>query len=145
MSGWNDPRFIITMLLIALFGYAYIQDPADEAMKGALIGAFSAAYGFWIGSKQNDKATENTGKAFEAITAAASGPHLPTGPTDVHVTNTERDPVPTTDERPSQPAPDARSEPFRTSPAPDSQIAGSGADGAPSGPSDDLPGDPTWR
>ena len=72
-SGWfnNDPRFIITLLLIALFGYAYMQDPADQAMKGAIIAAFSAAYGFWIGSKGNEKATENTGKAFDAITAAA--------------------------------------------------------------------------
>jgi hypothetical protein len=71
MTQWNDPRFIITLLLIALFGFAYINDPADQAMKGAIIGAFSAAYGFWIGSKANEKAAENTGKAFDAITEAA--------------------------------------------------------------------------
>lgn len=69
--NWIEPRFIITLLLIGLFGFAYINDPSDEAMKGALIGAFSAAYGFWIGSKSNEKATENTGKAFDAIKAAA--------------------------------------------------------------------------
>lgn len=71
MTQWNDPRFVITLLLIGLFGFAYYNDPADQAMKGALIGAFSAAYGFWIGSKANDKAAENTGKAFSAIEAAA--------------------------------------------------------------------------
>lgn len=71
MSQWNDPRFIITLLLIVLFGYAYYHDPADQAMKGAIIGAFSAAYGFWIGSKSNEKAADNTGKAFSAIEAAA--------------------------------------------------------------------------
>lgn len=74
MSQWNDPRFVITLLLIALFGAAYVHDPADQAMKGAIIGAFSAAYGFWIGSKANEKATENTGKAFDAIRAAQASP-----------------------------------------------------------------------
>ena len=75
--NWLEPRFIITLLLIGLFGFAYINDPADEAMKGALIGAFSAAYGFWIGSKTNEKAAENTGKAFDAIKAAAVTHELP--------------------------------------------------------------------
>lgn len=72
MTQFAEPRFIITLLLIGLFGFAYIHDPADQAMKGAIIAAFSAAYGFWIGSKQNEQASENTGKAFEAITAAAA-------------------------------------------------------------------------
>lgn len=71
MSQWLEPRFVITLLLILLFGYAYAQEPADQAMKGAIIAAFSAAYGFWLGTRSNDKATENTGKAFDAITAAA--------------------------------------------------------------------------
>lgn len=71
MSGWKDPRFAITLLLIGLFGFAYIHDPADQAMKGAIIAAFSAAYGFWIGAKGNEQATENTGKAFDAINALA--------------------------------------------------------------------------
>jgi hypothetical protein len=71
MTQWTEPRFIITLLLIGLFGFAYMQDASDQAMKGAIIAAFSAAYGFWIGSKQNEQATENTGKAFEAIREAA--------------------------------------------------------------------------
>ncbi|WP_324807244.1 hypothetical protein SH584_11555 [Sphingomonas sp. LY29] len=95
MNQWNEPRFLITVLLIGLFGYAYIIDPSDEAMKGALIGAFSAAYGFWIGSKQNDKATENTGKAFDAIQAAAAMPST-TEPQQVEVVNSPSHPVPTT-------------------------------------------------
>ncbi len=70
MTGILDARFIITLLLISLFAFAYIQDPADQAMKGALIGAFSAAYGFWIGSKNQEKSSENTGKALDAIKAA---------------------------------------------------------------------------
>ena len=74
MSGLGDPRFVITLLIGALFAYAYAQDPSDQAMKGALIAAFSAAYGFWLGSKDKEKATENTGKAFDAILAAQEAP-----------------------------------------------------------------------
>lgn len=97
MNQWAEPRFLITVMLIGLFGYAYIQDPSDEAMKGALIGAFSAAYGFWIGSKTNDKATENTGKAFEAIAATAHAGTLTSEPQPVVVTNPPSDPVNTTE------------------------------------------------
>jgi hypothetical protein len=74
MNQWNDPRFVITLLLIVLFGCAYYNDPSDQAMKGAIIAAFSAAYGFWLGSKNSEKATENTSKAFDAIRAAQAAP-----------------------------------------------------------------------
>lgn len=92
MSAWFEPRFIITLLLIGLFGFAYWHDPADQAMKGAIIAAFSAAYGFWIGSKQNEKSTENVGKAFDAIAAAANS--QPAGPIDATIVNPPDNPVP---------------------------------------------------
>ena len=83
MNRWADPRVAITFCLILLFAYAYAQEPSDQAMKGALIAAFAAAYGYWIGAaKANETATENTGKAFDAIKAAAhangaeSKPHV---------------------------------------------------------------------
>jgi len=73
MTRWYEPPVWVTMALIGLFAYAYISNPADESMKGALIAAFAAAYGYWIGANQQSaKSTENTGKAFDAITAAAS-------------------------------------------------------------------------
>lgn len=99
LSNIIDPRFVITLLLIALFGFAYIQDPSDQAMKGAIIGAFSAAYGFWIGSKTNEKATENTGKAFDAIAATAATAHtaVTSEPQKVEIVNAPEQPVPTTD------------------------------------------------
>ena len=71
MKHYTEPRFVITLLLIGLFGFAYVDDPSDQAMKGAIIAAFSAAYGFWIGSMGNEEATANTGKAFDAIKEAA--------------------------------------------------------------------------
>lgn len=71
MTQWLEPRFVITLLLIGLFGFAYMHDPSDQAMKGAIIAAFSAAYGFWIGSKGNEQAAANTGKLADAFKAAA--------------------------------------------------------------------------
>lgn len=50
MTAWNDPKLALSLLLIAMFGGAYAFDPSDDAMKGALIAAFSAAYGYWLGS-----------------------------------------------------------------------------------------------
>jgi predicted carbohydrate-binding protein with CBM5 and CBM33 domain len=74
MSGWNDPRFVITLLLVGLFGYAFAQDPNDEAMKGAIIAAFSTAYGFWLAGKEKEQSTANTGKALTAILNAQEAP-----------------------------------------------------------------------
>lgn len=73
MSKWNDPRVVVTFLLILMFGYAFLRDPSDEAMKGAVIIAFATAYGFWLGNVEGSKkASENTGKAFAAIEATAA-------------------------------------------------------------------------
>ncbi len=71
MNRWADPRVAISFTLIGLFAYSYIRSPT-EAMTGALIAAFAAGYGYWIGAaKTNEQASENTGKAFDAITATA--------------------------------------------------------------------------
>ena len=79
MSGWNDPRFVITLLLVGLFGYAFAQDTNDEAMKGAIIAAFSTAYGFWLAGKEKEQSTANTSKALTAILNAQETP-LPSLP-----------------------------------------------------------------
>lgn len=50
MNKWNDPKLVLSFALIAMFAGAYAYDPADEAMKGAMIAAFAAAYGYWLGS-----------------------------------------------------------------------------------------------
>ena len=71
MKHWNDPRFFISLLLISLFAYAYFLHPS-QLMDGAIIGAFSSAYGYWLGSsKSNAEARELTGKALDI--AAAGG------------------------------------------------------------------------
>lgn len=63
---WLDPRVFITLALIGLFAFAYINDPSDQAMKGALIAAFAAAYGFWIGASKTGG--ELAQKNAEALT-----------------------------------------------------------------------------
>jgi ABC-type uncharacterized transport system permease subunit len=67
-----DPRFIVTAALIALFSVAYIHNQGDEAMKGALITAFAAAYGFWLGSSKGAQSqTDNVGKALDLASSNA--------------------------------------------------------------------------
>ncbi len=130
MSGWNDPRFVITMLLIGLFGYAYIQDSSDEAMKGAIIAAFSTAYGFWLASKDKEQSTANTGKALDAIRAAQESTPLTDKPMETIIVNRKDHPVPTTDQPAAPDASADASAPLAPSGAPESPEA---ADDAPAG------------
>lgn len=46
-----DPKAVIAFAIIGLFGYAYINHPTD-LMAGALIAAFSGAWGYYLGSSQ---------------------------------------------------------------------------------------------
>lgn len=50
-----SPQFFISLMLIGLFAYAYYNNPQDEMMKGAMIAAFSASYGYWLGSSTGSK------------------------------------------------------------------------------------------
>jgi hypothetical protein len=52
MTVWADPRTAVSLALIGLFAFAYVSNPADELMKGALIAGFSAGYGYWLGSSR---------------------------------------------------------------------------------------------
>ncbi len=61
------------MAIVGLFAWAYGENTGDDTMKGALIGAFNLAIGFYLGNViGREKASENTGKAFDAITASAN-------------------------------------------------------------------------
>lgn len=72
-DDFKRPHFLIALLIIGLFAWAYGENVQDDTMKGALIGAFNLAIGFYLGNViGREKASENTGKAFDAITAAAN-------------------------------------------------------------------------
>ncbi|QPQ55607.1 hypothetical protein IC614_03115 [Allosphingosinicella flava] len=82
-SDFKTPHFVIALLIIGLFAWAFAENVGDDTMKGALIGAFNLAIGFYLGSVVgNRKATENTGAAFRAIEATARA----TSPEQMNVT-----------------------------------------------------------
>lgn len=75
-SSWLDdfrtPKFVVAMAAVLVFAWAYAANVGDETMKGAIIGGFNLALGFYLGSNSSaERATINTGKAFDAVTAAA--------------------------------------------------------------------------
>ena len=75
---FRDPRFVIAYTVIALFAGAYVY-VHDAIMTGALIGAFSSAVGYYLGSSSNAaKSADNTGKALDLASTAA-----PTPPTTI--------------------------------------------------------------
>uniref|UniRef100_UPI0035C9E027 hypothetical protein n=1 Tax=uncultured Sphingomonas sp. TaxID=158754 RepID=UPI0035C9E027 len=62
---FRDPRFVIAMSIICLFSGAYIANPTAE-MSGAIIAAFSGAWGFYLGSSSGAaKNADNVGKALD--------------------------------------------------------------------------------
>lgn len=72
-DDYKRPQFLVALLIVGLFAWAYGENTGDDTMKGALIGAFNLAIGFYLGNVVGrEKASENTGKAFDAITAAAN-------------------------------------------------------------------------
>lgn len=66
------PRLALTGSIICLFGWALIthwSTGLEETLKNIVL----LAVGFWLGSSKGDETkTENTARAFEAITATAN-------------------------------------------------------------------------
>lgn len=68
MRRFGAFRAFLASCLVAAFVTAYFLDTSDETLKGALIAAFSAAWGYWLGSSQG--AAENR----EALNRLAEAP-----------------------------------------------------------------------
>jgi len=49
----NSFREIVALVIIGLFAFAYWQHPDDMLLQGALIAAFSTAYGYFLGSSKD--------------------------------------------------------------------------------------------
>lgn len=64
-----EPQFLIAFAVMSLFAFAYTQAPQDETLRGALIAAFSASWGYYLGSSNGAKAA-NT-RADKAIDVAS--------------------------------------------------------------------------
>lgn len=99
MTDWRldflNPKFLVAILAVIIFAWAYGENVGDETMKGAIIGGFNLALGFYLGSTSGAaRASENTAKAFDAITATANAttPAAATGKPDdpVHTVEEQR-------------------------------------------------------
>jgi hypothetical protein len=53
-------RLVISLAVIGLFGCAYLHQPSNELLLGALISTFTTAVNWWLGSSQSssDKTTQ---------------------------------------------------------------------------------------
>lgn len=61
-----DPRFIVSLIVMAIFAWAFGANPADDTMKGALIAGFAGAWGYWLGSSRGAQSqSENVSKALD--------------------------------------------------------------------------------
>lgn len=87
-----DAREIMAFGIVSMFAWSLIQNPHEPLIVGAMIAAFSTAYGFYLGGSKvgSDTATKN------ADTLAARA----TEPQPVIVTNPPDAPVQTEDARP---------------------------------------------
>ncbi len=90
VERFATPQFVISFMLVGLFTGAYIAHPNDGTLNGAIIAAFSAAWGYYIGSSKGSLTqTENVGKALDLASTSANSPT-----SKVEVVNTEDNPVP---------------------------------------------------
>lgn len=76
MTDWKadflTPKFVVALVAVMIFAWAYGANVGDETMKGAIIGGFNLALGFYLGSTSGaSRATDNTQAAFRAIEATA--------------------------------------------------------------------------
>jgi hypothetical protein len=84
LDDFATPKFIVALMAVGVFVWAFGHDPSDATMKGAIIGGFNLALGFYLGSTDRaGKATDNTAKAFDAITATANATGSPSPEPDV--------------------------------------------------------------
>lgn len=65
---WPDTKACIAGALILLFALAYAHDPDDDTLKGALIGAFAAAWGYYLGSSKGASENRDTLNAIATKT-----------------------------------------------------------------------------
>lgn len=81
-----DAREVMAFCIMGLFAYGFVMNPHEPLIVGAMIAAFSTAYGFYLGGSKvgSDTATKN------ADTLAARSVE----PQPVIVTNDSATPVP---------------------------------------------------
>lgn len=69
MKPKDTIRLVISLAVIALFGFAYLNQPSNELLLGALISTFTTAVNWWLGSSQSssDKTTQIDALTHEGV------------------------------------------------------------------------------
>ena len=69
-------RFALTVGILLLFGYAYVRNPSEQLLIGALISMASGAVNYWLGSSKGsaDKSIELSRQATETQTVQIDQP-----------------------------------------------------------------------
>jgi ABC-type uncharacterized transport system permease subunit len=68
MKPEEYPRLFISAGLLLLFAYAYVRNPSDQLVLGAVINMAGMATQYWIGSsKGTAEANARTDKALEIV------------------------------------------------------------------------------
>ncbi len=68
MKAEEYPRLAISAGLLLLFAYAYVRNPSDQLVLGAVINMAGMATQYWIGSSKG--ASEANARADKAIELA---------------------------------------------------------------------------
>lgn len=78
MSEFINPRFVVSLIIMAIFAWSFGENVGDDTMKGAIIGALNIAVGYWLGSSRGaTSANESVGKALDLAAAASPAPTEP--------------------------------------------------------------------
>lgn len=94
---WSFREFV-AFVLMAMFGWMLFKNPSDPIIIGALLTAFAAAWGFYLGGSKvgADTATKNADTLSNQAAA-----NVPTAePQQVEVVNEPSNPVPTAEGKP---------------------------------------------
>jgi hypothetical protein len=93
-------REFVAVVLLGLFGWAFALNPHDQVFIGAILAAFAASWGYYLGGSKvgADTATQNAAIVHENASAAtATAAALASGPQPVEIVNPPDTPVPTKD------------------------------------------------
>jgi ABC-type uncharacterized transport system permease subunit len=62
------PRLVISLGLLLLFAFAYVRNPSDQLLIGALINMAGTAMQYWLGSSKG--ASDSNARADKALDLA---------------------------------------------------------------------------
>jgi hypothetical protein len=71
-----DIPAMVSVIIIGGFFVAFFMNPADQTFRGAIVTAFAAAWGFWLGSSRGaHENREHLNAHQDRLIEAVSGKH----------------------------------------------------------------------